>query len=448
MPCILIIDDRVDIRLSLSMLLTDNQYQVVEADNPQVAQIKLKSGDISLILLDMNYALDTTSGAEGLNFLRWMKTSNIYLPTIAMTAWSNVDLAVQAMQLGAVDFIEKPWKNKRLLKIIEQQLAFGDLQRQNQKLKQQLADTPEQAYQWRSDCMIKLMRQIETVAKTDAGIFLTGDNGTGKSALAKYIHQLSPRKDGPFVSVNMGGIADSLFESELFGHKKGAFTDAKSNRIGRFELAEDGTLFLDEVANIPLPQQAKLLRVLESGEFEVLGSSQTLRTNCRIIAATNGNLDKLIDDETFREDLYYRLNTVEFKVPGLAQRQDDIVPLAEHFISRSAAKYHCALKTLSDEAKQVLKDYHWPGNLRELSHLIERSVLLAESATIEVDDLHLRIKRQTHEMPLMTLEAAELKLLKMAMAQTNNNAPKAAKLLGLTKSSMYRRLEKHDLPQN
>jgi DNA-binding NtrC family response regulator len=448
MPCILVIEDSIEIRLSLSMLLTDNGYDVVEADNPQVAQMMLKDHYISLILLDMNYSLDTTSGGEGLDFLRWMQASQINIATVAMTAWSNVDLAVNAMRLGARDFIEKPWKNQRLLQIIGQLLAFDDLQIQNSKLKQQLADRPKSDYVWRSTCMTQLMQQIQTVATTDAHIFLTGDSGTGKSALASFIHDQSLRKDAPFISVNMGGISESLFESEMFGHIKGAFTDAKSNRMGRFALAETGTLFLDEVANIPLSQQAKLLRVLESGHYEVLGSSQTLQSNIRMIAATNGNIHKLIEEELFREDLYYRLNTIEFNVPALNQRSEDIVPLAQFFITKCCEKYGRAQYQLTDAAKQSLQAYHWPGNLREMSHMIERGVLLGQNQIIDVNDLNLVNNATPSTMPFMTLEAAEIKLIKLALAKTDKNIPKAATLLGLTKASLYRRLEKYDQIQH
>lgn len=454
MTCILVIDDRIEIRLSLSMLLGDHGYDVIEADNPQVAQMMIKAHPVTLILLDMNYSLDTTSGEEGLDFLRWMQSADLNIPTVTMTAWSNVDLAVKAMQLGARDFIEKPWKNKRLLKIIEQQLAYRDLQLQNRKLKQQLADKPKLDYVWRSPCMTQLLTQIDAVAGTDASIFLTGDNGTGKSALATYIHEQSHRKEHPFVSVNMGGISESLFESEMFGHKKGAFTDAKSSRIGRFELAESGSLFLDEVANIPLSQQAKLLRVLESGEYEVLGSSQTRQTDIRIISATNGNIAKLIEQEQLREDLYYRLNTIELHVPAFKARREDIISLSEFFLRRFGEKYHRPDHSLSESAKQALLAYHWPGNMRELSHLIERGILLAQHQQIDADDLNLASKNAPaastapSDIRLMTLEQAEIKLITLALAATDNNVPKAAGLLGLTKSSLYRRLEKYDCFEN
>jgi DNA-binding NtrC family response regulator len=433
----------------------------------------LKKHTIALALLDMNFTLDTTSGEEGLDFLTWFKASNMHLPIIAMTAWSNVDLVVKAMKLGVSDFIEKPWKNRQLLHVIEQQLALSDLQQQNAKLKQQLTNTPEPAanYQWRSPCMLNLLKQIKTVATTDVSILLTGENGTGKSDLAHYIHQHSVRKSESLISVNMGGIAENLFESEMFGHKKGAFTDAKESRIGRFELAENGSLFLDEIANIPLSQQAKLLRVLESGEFEVLGSSKTIQSNIRLISATNGKISTLICDEQFREDLYYRLNTLEFHLPSLADRRDDIVPLASFFIDKFIRKYNLTPCRLEPEAKNALLAYHWPGNIRELSHIIERAVLLCQQSQITVDDLPLRStsnqpsfntmhldsdKRDkknerdesvdgTEPFPFMTLAEAEVNLIKQALSKSNNNIPQAATLLGLTKSSMYRRIEKHKI---
>lgn len=460
---ILVIDDRSDIRLSLALLLEDHGYTVIEADNPQVAQLMLQQHNITLALLDMNFTLDTTSGEEGLDFLTWLQTSTINLPIIAMTAWSNVDLVVKAMKLGVSDFIEKPWKNRQLLHIIEQQLSLTDLQQQNAKLKQQLNNKPESSpsYQWRSPCVLNLLEQIKTVAHTDVNILLTGDNGTGKSDLALYIHQHSMRKSEGLINVNMGAIAENLFESEMFGHKKGAFTDAKESRIGRFELAENGTLFLDEIANIPLSQQAKLLRVLENGEFEVLGSSKTIQSNIRLISATNGNISILIRDEKFREDLYYRLNTLEFNLPRLAERCDDIVPLAQFFIDKFITKYKLVHCQLAPEAESVLLAYHWPGNIRELSHLIERAVLLCQHKLITVDDLALRIINsqggfktkcggtdnnvEQGKLPFMTLEKAEVNLIKQALLKTNDNVPQAATLLGLTKSSLYRRIEKHDI---
>lgn len=442
---ILVVDDRADIRLSLVVLLEQHGYQVVEADSPQKAQIELKQFDISLILLDMNYTMDTTSGEEGIQFLSWMQQNKFSTPVIAMTAWSNVDLVVQAMKLGANDFIEKPWKNKHLLHVIDQQLSLSSLEKENLGLKQQLTEQPTEHYEWQSACIRQLLDQLKTIAVTDANVLLTGDNGSGKSELAKFIHQHSLRKHQALVSVNMGAIAESLFESEMFGHVKGAFTDAKSSRIGRFELANNSTLFLDEVANTPVSQQMKLLRVLEGGEYEVLGSSKTKTANCRIVSATNADFPSIIAQDKFREDLYYRLNTIELRVPSLAERQDDIVPLARHFVDKFCRKYHKDYCDLTNHAQSALQHYHWPGNLREMSHLIERAVLLCTSSVIDVTDLRLTAAAPVTELPLMTLQEAELSLLKKALKQTDQNIPKAAKLLGLTKSSMYRRVEKYEL---
>jgi DNA-binding NtrC family response regulator len=466
MPCILVVDDRPDIRLSLAVLLEDHHYTVIEADNPQIAQVKLKNHSISLILLDMNYQLDTTSGEEGLAFLTWLQDSSFaQTPTIAMTAWSNTDLVVKAMNLGANDFIEKPWRNKQLLHTVMQQFNLLNLENQNKELKQQLTKHHFDEYVWRSPVMTQLLKKVKAVANTDVSILLTGDNGTGKSELARFIHQQSHRYNEAFIAVNMGAISESLFESEMFGHKKGAFTDAKQNRIGRFELAEKGSLFLDEIANIPLAQQAKLLRVLENGEYEVLGSSTTQKTNTRIISATNGDFTQLLSSELFREDLYYRLNTIEFRVPSLKERTADILSLAQYFVEKFSKKYQRSVKSISYGAEQAMLDYHWPGNVREMSHLVERAVLLAEHEQLLAEDLHIKSSshstseeaeinkdktknEQGNELPLMTLAEAEVAMVKLALDKTAGNVPKAAILLGLTKASMYRRVEKYGLAKN
>ena len=444
-PQILVVDDSPEIRLSASFILEDQGFMVLEAENHHFAQVILAENSIDLILLDMNFSLDTTSGEEGLSFLTWLNKSDFVIPVIAMTGWSNVDLAVSAMRLGACDFIEKPWNNQRLIQIIRQQLKMTGLQVQNQKLKQQLESVTEQEFTWRSEAMEKLLHQIDSVAATDASILLTGDNGTGKSYLAQRIHQQSNRVSDAFISVNMGAISESLFESEIFGHKKGAFTDAKENRIGRFELAKHGTLFLDEIANIPHSQQAKLLRVLESGEYEVLGSSQTQHTDSRVISATNGDISQLISDGAFREDLYFRLNTIELRVPSLKERFQDVVPLAKHFIAQHGKKYKREELILTPSAINALQTYHWPGNVREMSHLMERTVLLAQGSSLGQEDLHLSTLKQNNSLPMMTLEQAEKILIEQALELNHNNVPKTAITLGLTKSSMYRRLEKYGI---
>jgi len=444
-PQILVVDDSPEIRLSAAFILEDQGFSVLEAENHHYAQAILAENSIDMILLDMNFSLDTTSGEEGLRFLTWLSKSDFVIPVIAMTGWANVDLAVNVMRLGACDFVEKPWNNQRLIQIIRQQLKMTGLQVQNQKLKQQLESVAEQDFTWHSSAMVTLLNQIDAVSATDASILLTGDNGTGKSHLAQRIHQQSDRASDAFISVNMGAISESLFESEMFGHKKGAFTDAKDNRIGRFELAKQGTLFLDEIANIPQSQQAKLLRVLESGEYEVLGSSQTQHADSRVISATNGDIAQLIGDGAFREDLYFRLNTIELRVPSLKERFQDIIPLAKHFIARHGKKYKREGLSLTPGAIQALEAYHWPGNVREMSHLMERAVLLAQSSSLGQEDLHLSNLKQNNNLPMMTVDQAEHRLIEQALELTHNNVPKAAIMLGLTKSSMYRRLEKYGI---
>ena len=459
MANILVVDDRPDIRLSLVVLLETYGHQIIEAESPQMAQTLLSQHDIALILLDMNFSLDTTSGEEGLSFLKWLQQQKLAIPTIAMTAWSNTEIVVQAMQLGANDFVEKPWRNKQLMHTVEQQLNIQQLTLQNTQLKKPTDSQSEQSYQWRSAVMKKLYKKIAAIANTDVCVLLTGENGTGKTALARHIHQQSLRSEQGFIAVNMGAISESLFESEMFGHKKGAFTDAKSARIGRFELAEQGSLFLDEIANIPLSQQVKLLRVLESGEYEVLGSSQTKRANTRIIAATNSDISELIANKDFREDLYYRLNTLEFTLPPLRDRVDDIVPLAQFFITRFSQQYHKEIMPLTKELAQQLIEYQWPGNVREMSHIIERAVLLADNKQLMLaglpiangtsintkDNLNTASHCAGDKLPMLTLEQAEIILVEQALAHSDNNVAQAATLVGLTKASMYRRIEKYGI---
>jgi DNA-binding NtrC family response regulator len=371
--CILFVDDQADVRMSAHFLLSNHGFTVIEADSPATALNQLQQYSVDLILLDMNYSADTTSGAEGLDFLKQLNEQQITTPVVVMTAWSSVDLAVEAMQNGAKDFIEKPWDNPRLLQIVKQQLKLNLLEHQSRVLKQQQADSQSKhTIISESQVMNGLLKQLDRLAKTDATILLTGDNGTGKSSIARYIHQQSSRCEQPLVSVNMGAIVENLFESELFGHTKGAFTDAKKERLGRFEMAQGGTLFLDEIANIPLSQQAKLLRVLEGGEFEMVGSSRTKTADVRLICATNADIQALIDNGQFRADLYFRLNTLEMNVPSLNTRKDDIIPLANHFLHQHGQHYDRSGLTFSTDAIDKLKRYDWPGNVRQLSHIIER----------------------------------------------------------------------------
>ncbi|TLX46708.1 sigma-54-dependent Fis family transcriptional regulator [Pseudoalteromonas phenolica] len=454
---ILIVEDRADVRLSLRFLLNNHGYEVFEAEGPAVASELLHTHRIDLILLDMNFEFDTTSGEEGLAFLRTQqKTSSP--PILAMTAWSSVSLAVEAMQLGAKDFFAKPWDNHAVVMMVKKYLALAQIDHQK-AISQQHEPAPlgksdtsldnnTKSILWHSPRMQKLKAQLERVAKTDATIFLRGENGTGKSCIAEYVHAHSERT-GEFVSVNMGAIPESLFESELFGHKKGAFTDAKQDRAGRFELANNGTLFLDEVATMGANQQAKLLRVLESKQFERVGDTLTQQASCRIIAASNADFEAMLESGEFRTDLYFRLNTIELTIPPLRARSEDILVLAEHFIELHARQYQLPPLPLSKLAKNALLDYAWPGNVRELSHMMARAVLMAEGDCIEEQDLEFKVLNNSSknaslrgDIPLMTLEDAEKKLLKMALAQTQNNVEQAGELLGISKSAIYRRLEK------
>jgi DNA-binding NtrC family response regulator len=448
---ILVIDDMADVRLSANFLLSSQGYHVLESDSVLSALDLIKQHQVDLILLDMNYSCDTTSGQEGLNFLAKLIKLDVSIPVVAMTGWSSVDLAVKAMQQGATDFIEKPWDNQRLLQVVKQQIQVTDLKKQNRRLRQhQQVEKIEhnESLVWESKAMATLMAQIKRVAKTDATILLTGENGTGKSSVATYIHQLSNRSKQSLVTVNMGAIPESLFESELFGHKKGAFTDAKETRVGRFEMANNGTLFLDEIANIPLAQQAKLLRVLESNEYEMVGSSITERANVRLISASNANFEKLIQAEKFREDLYYRLNIIEIHIPSLRERKEDISVLAKHFIAKHTLRYGQESLTLTEDAEKKLAAYHWPGNIRELSHVIERAVLFAEDRVICANDIKLKNKTShvsEQSLPFMTLEEADQKLLLQALNKCNGQTAEAAELLGISKSAIYRRMEKYDI---
>lgn len=447
-PKILVVDDRRDIVMSARIALEKHNFEVCEAYDIDRAKIQIKAHQPQLVLLDMNYSRDTTSGEEGLSFLSWLSNSEFDIPVVVMTAWSNVALAVEALRLGAGDFIEKPWKNQRLIQVVKRQLELSNLSYQNKRLRQQLQMESGNFYQWRSECMLQLYRELDRAAEVDVAVLITGENGTGKSQLAKYIHEKSARSSQAFVSVNMGGISETLFESEMFGHKRGAFTDAKNHRIGRFELASNGTLFLDEIGNIPLSQQVKLLRVLETNEYEILGSSHPAKCDIRLICATNSDIKTLLDDKVMRADFYYRLNTFEISLPPLRKRRDDIIPLSIFYMNCFVNKYSRQSIILADEAAQALLDYSWPGNIRELSHVLERAVLLCDGTILNVEDLRISAsKRIASELPFMTLEEAEKKLIKQAMFSTDNNVPKAAALLGLTKSSLYRRLEKYAIFQ-
>lgn len=451
---ILIADDDSSVQSALRLLLKSAGYRCDAVTSPDEALSALKQRDYALLLMDLNYHRDTTSGSEGLALITEVRALDTELPIVAMTGWGTIDIAVEAMRNGANDFVEKPWDNTRLLTIVHNLVQLGRNQRDAVRLSQEnaLLKQTAQPDDWlgQSAPMQQLMTRVASVAGTDISILLTGENGTGKSQLANWIHQHSPRHERSLVNVNMGAIPDSLFESELFGHQKGAFTDAKEARLGRFELADGGTLFLDEVGNLPLPQQAKLLRVLESGQFERLGSSRSQQVNVRIIAATNADLPTLVQEGRFRQDLLYRLSGIELRLPALRERGADIDLLAAHFCRHYAGKYRREIRGLAAEAQSALQAYPWPGNVRELRHCMERAVLLAKGQEIQCADLALpggvaSKLPMPDDGPLLTLDEAEKQLLIAALKKHEGNAMNAAKTLGLSRSAFYRRLEKFGL---
>ncbi|MEM6604863.1 MAG: sigma-54 dependent transcriptional regulator [Pseudomonadota bacterium] len=441
---VLIADDQPHIRESLCLLLEPEDYEVLGVAEPKAVLATLESERVNLVLMDMNYAQDTTSGVEGLELIRQIRERDPLLPIIVMTAWANIELSVAAMQSGANDFIEKPWNNNRLLSLIANQIELAEERETNQRLSELARPTAcKDKLIAHSTSMQPVMRLIERTASSDANILLTGESGVGKSLFASLIHSLSRRSQNPLVQVNMGALSDTLFESELFGHQKGAFTDAKTQRIGRFELADKGTLFLDEIANIPKPLQGKLLRVLESGEFESLGSSRTRRADVRIISASNVDFEEEVAAGNFRQDLLYRLNTITIEIPPLRQRVEDIEPLAQAFLVELKAKYRRPELNFSDEALKRLKTFSWPGNVRELAHSIERAVLMANTDLIRADDLGLSAPERGSALADMTLEQAERMLISRALEQTDGNVIMAAEKLGISRSAFYRRLEKY-----
>lgn len=443
-PRILVADDDEDICLALDLLLSSAGYQVVTVQQPQHLLAACAQEKPDLVLLDMNFRTDTTSGQEGLALLAQLHASQI--PVILMTAWASVELAVQGMRQGACHFIQKPWHNHQLLQLISQQLSHQQLLQENQQLKQLL--TPDEV-PWVaiSPAMQQLELLMQQIAPTDANILILGENGTGKSQLAQRIHQLSHRRAASFINVNMAAIPDTLFEAELFGHEKGAFTDARQRRIGRFALAHQGTLFLDEIGCLPLSLQPKLLRVLESGSFEAVGASQSQTSNARIISATNAGLSTMVSSGLFRQDLFYRLNTLVIELPPLRQRLDDLAALAQLALQRFCQKYQKPAKQLSNAALRQLHQYPWPGNVRELNHVMERAVLLASSPVIDVDLLALQPPASTGQSATSSFNLADMEqqLIKQALQQTGNQLSAAADLLGITRHALARRLEKYRL---
>ena len=448
MSRILIADDQSDVLEALRILLKGEGYQTDAVTSLGAVLNALEKRDYALLMMDLNYTRDTTSGQEGLEMIPRIRAIDETLPIVIMTAWATINLAVEAMKLGARDFVPKPWDNERLITIVRTQIALGSALRKSQQLEaknellrgkmpQIVSDSPR---------MRPVIELISRVAPSDANVLITGENGTGKGLVAQALHSLSPRASKIMITVNMGGLSEGVFESELFGHVKGAFTDAKTDRAGRFELADESTLFLDEIANLPLSQQAKLLRVIETGEFERVGSSKTLKANVRIISATNSNLHDEVAAGRFRQDLLFRLNTIEVALPPLRDRREDIAPLAAHFLRQHTARYRKKLTGFEPAAHEALMRHEFPGNVRELDHVIERAVLMSQGAQIKAKDLGLTSASDgAPRLEEMSLEEVEAFLIKKALARHDGNARKAAEALGLSRSAFYRRLQQHGL---
>ena len=446
---ILIADDQPDVLEALRLLLKGEKIEVETAHSPAGILAALEAREFDLVLMDLNYTRDTTSGAEGLDLLARIRALDSTVPVVVMTAWGTVDVAVDAMRRGARDFVQKPWDNPRLLAIVRTQMELSAALKRGQRLEAEnrlLRADGRPNLIAESPVMKPVIDLIARVGPSDANVLITGEPGTGKEVVARTLYAVSGRASRPMVTVNAGGLAEGVFESELFGHVKGAFTDAKTDRVGRFELADGGTLFLDEIANVPMNLQAKLLRVLETGEMERVGSSKTKRVDARVISATNANLAEEVAAGRFRQDLLFRLNTIEIHLPPLRERREDIPVLAAHFLTTHARRYRKDLRGFDPAAMEALIENQWQGNVRELNHVVERAVLMAQAETIRPADLALRASAPgTARLEDMSLEDVEAFLIKKALARYNGNVSQAAGALGLSRSALYRRLERFGL---
>lgn len=446
---VLIADDQPDVLEALRLLLKGEGYLTESASSPAAILNALEARDFDVLVMDLNYSRDTTSGQEGIDLLARLQAMDPILPVVVMTAWGSVELAVEAMRRGARDFIQKPWDNARLLSIVRTQVELSDALRRGQRLEAEnrllraeglptlIAEAP---------AMQPVLQLIARVGPSDANVLITGEPGAGKEVVARTLHAVSGRAGKPMVTVNAGGLAEGIFESELFGHVKGAFTDAKMDRVGRFELADGGTLFLDEIANVPMNLQSKMLRVLEIGEMERVGSSKTRRVDVRVLSATNAHLNEEVAAGRFRQDLLFRLNTIEIHLPPLRERREDIPVLASHFLSIHARRYRKCLQGFDAQAMQSMLDHPWQGNVRELNHVVERAVLMASENSIRAGDLALRSGREVSpRLEDMSLEEVEAFLIKKALARYGGNVSHAANALGLSRSALYRRLQRYGL---
>jgi DNA-binding NtrC family response regulator len=446
---ILIADDQVNILDALRLLLGGEGYDIIQATSPAELVAAVERSDFDLALIDLNYARDTTSGQEGFELLDRIRAIDATLPVLVMTGWSSVAGAVEAMRRGARDYIEKPWDDDKLVAAVQTQLELrralrssARLQEENARLRRRSLPT----FIAEAPSMKAVRETIDRVAASDASVLITGEHGTGKEVVASLLHRLSLRGSRPLVTMNAGGLSEGVAESELFGHVKGAFTDARTDRLGCFELADEGTLFLDEIANMPVKLQPKLLRVLQTGEMQRVGSSRVTFVNVRMISATNADLTAEVEEGRFREDLLYRLNTVVVHLPPLRERPEDIVPLAEHYLARFAAKYGRQFDGFDRAALNAIQAHAWPGNVRELGHAIERAVLMADSRQISVAALGITTPQAAPEgADEMSLEQVEKLFIQKVLARHGGDVRKAAEQLGVSRSALYRRLQQFGL---
>src|SRR5437773_5119855 len=448
-PRVLIADDQPDVLEALRLLLKGEGYRIESAGSPAGILESIDANEFDAVLMDLNYTRNTTSDQEGLDLLSRLRSHDPTVPVVVMTAWGSVELAVEAMRRGASDFVQKPWENARLLTILRTQVELARALRRQQRLEAENRSLKPDSHPLliaEAMSMRPVLELISRVGPSEANVLVTGENGTGKGTVAQAIHAVSGRAGKGHVTVNAGGLSEGVFESELFGHVKGAFTDAKTDGVGRLELADGGTLFLDEIANVPLNLQPKLLRVLETGDFERVGSSRTRHVNVRIVSATNSSLSDEVAGGRFRQDLLFRLNTIEIALPPLRNRREDIPALAHHFLKQHVQRYRKNLTGFEPAALQALLDHPWPGNIRELDHAVERGVLMAAGSVIRLGELGLRIDRdQTSRIEDMSLEEVEGFLIKKAMGRFDGNVSQAAKALGLSRSALYRRLQRYGL---
>lgn len=450
---ILIVDDDDLVLLSAQLLLEQHFTEVIKINTPHQIHEAFKERSFDIVLLDMNFKQGETSGEEGLHWLRQIKQISPQTNVLLMTAYGELDIAVEAMKEGGTDFIVKPWQNEKLLATVKSAHRLTQEEEKVRKLKsreQIISSDLSSKFEMigNSESINEVKSMISKVAKTDAEVLILGDNGTGKEVAARTIHENSHRAGEVFISVDLGSIPEKLFESELFGHVKGAFTDAKEERIGRFEAASGGTLFLDEIANLSPALQSKLLTVLQNKKVTKIGSNQAVNVDVRVLCATNGDIHQMVKKGEFREDLLYRINTVELLLPSLKERKGDIELLANHFLKRYAHKYHKPQTKLDSSAFEVLRQYHWPGNIRELEHAIERAVIMLEGETINASDfgfLKQSGKDNGNQFEEYNLENIEAWAIKKAINKHKGNISHAAKELGLSRGAMYRRMDKYGI---